>query len=88
MRLVPSDRVWIDAAAPGPLPAFPIPVASEPDARDATSRRKDICEELSRGTDTSSLQGERFMNTVWNLLVPGHRSAIGLATAVTLGQLV
>jgi len=39
MRLVPSDRVWIDAAAAGPLPAFPIPVAKKPDARNVTSCR-------------------------------------------------
>jgi hypothetical protein len=47
MRLVQSDCVWIDAATAGPLPAFPVPVATEPDARDATSRCQDICEEHS-----------------------------------------
>lgn len=55
MRMVPSDRVWFDAAASWPLPALPIPVAKEPDARDATSRRQDICEERSRATDPSSI---------------------------------
>jgi hypothetical protein len=69
MRLVQSDCVWIDAATAGPLPAIAISLAEEPDARDATSRRQDICEEHYRATRPFSLQGRTSMSTAWNLSV-------------------
>ena len=70
MRLVPGDCVWIDAETAGPLAAVWISLAEEPDACDATPRRQDICEERSRGTGPSSLQGRTFMSAVccWSLV--------------------